>query len=223
MIRDGILVINKPKGMTSHDVVAFVRRKLGIKKVGHAGTLDPIATGVLVVLVGTATKLFEQFLNFDKEYVATLTLGKRTTTGDSQGEPLEEKGFDAVNNELIKETASFFIGEQMQVPPMVSALKHKGKRLYKIARKGKEVERQARKITIKDLKVIKIELPHIQFYVKCTRGTYVRQLAEDMAQRLGCVGHVSQIERQSIGRFNIKDGLLLSQVEQSSIKPYSVA
>ncbi len=222
MIRDGILVVNKPKGITSHDVVDFVRKKLKIKQVGHAGTLDPIATGVLVILIGKCTKLFNQFLGLDKEYSATLTLGSRTTSGDIQGEVIEKKEFGHVTEENVNKALAAFIGENMQVPPMVSALKHKGKRLYDLARKGKEVERAPRKIMIKEISLLKFSLPDIQFNVKCSRGTYVRQLAEDIAGKLGCVGFVSQIERLSIGRFNIKDSLSLSQVEESQIQPTPV-
>ncbi|MFH1398364.1 MAG: tRNA pseudouridine(55) synthase TruB [Candidatus Omnitrophota bacterium] len=219
MIRDGILVINKPKGVTSHDVVDFVRKKLKIKQVGHSGTLDPIATGVLVILIGKCTKLFNHFMILDKEYSATLTLGARTTSGDIQGEVVEKKEFSHVTEENVSKTMVTFIGENMQVPPMVSALKHKGKRLYELARKGKEVERAPRKVQIKELSLLKFSLPDIQFKVKCSKGTYVRQLAEDIAAKLGCVGFVSQIERLSIGRFNIKDSLSLSQVEESQVQP----
>lgn len=220
MIKEGILVINKPTGITSHDVVDFVRRKIKIRQVGHAGTLDPLATGVLVILVGKATKLFDKFLNFDKEYLATLTLGTKTTTGDSQGEPILKKSFKDISTEELGSVIQSFIGEQMQIPPMVSALKYKGKRLYSLSRKGGAVELKPRRITIKDLKIIRLELPDIQFYVKCTRGTYVRQLAEDIAQKIDCVGHISQIERLSVGKFNIKDALSLSQIETSRIQPY---
>ncbi|MBU0503248.1 MAG: tRNA pseudouridine(55) synthase TruB [Candidatus Omnitrophota bacterium] len=219
MIRDGILVINKPKGITSHDVVDFVRKKFKIKQVGHSGTLDPIATGVLVILIGKCTKLFNQFLGLDKEYSATLTLGARTNSGDIQGEVIEKKEFGHVTEENVNKALSVFIGENMQVPPMVSALKHKGKRLYDLAREGKEVKRLPRKIVIKEISLLKFSLPDIQFKVKCSRGTYVRQLAEDIAAKLGCVGFVSQIERLSIGRFNIKDSLSLTQVDESRIQP----
>jgi tRNA pseudouridine55 synthase len=222
MIRDGILVINKPKGVTSHDVVDFVRKKLKIRQVGHSGTLDPIATGVLVILIGKCTKLFNQFMGLDKEYSATLTLGARTTSGDIQGEVIEKKDFSHVTEENVNKTMATFIGENMQVPPMVSALKHKGKRLYDLARKGKEVERAPRKIIIKELNLSKFSLPDIQFKVRCSKGTYVRQLAEDIAGKLDCVGFVSQIERLSIGSFNIKDSLSLSQVDESRILPSPV-
>lgn len=223
MAKEGILVINKPSGMTSHDVVEFARKRLKIKQVGHAGTLDPIATGVLIILVGAATKLFEHFLGLEKEYLATLTLGARTTTIDSEGEIIERKDFGHVTKEMVLEAASFFIGEQMQTPPMVSALKHRGRRLYKIARSGGQIERKPRQITIKGLEVVKIDLPRIQFHVKCSRGTYIRQLAEDMAEKLDCLGYLSQIERQSVGGFHVKDALLLSQVDISRIQSYSAS
>lgn len=212
---DGILVINKPKGVTSHDVVDIVRRELRMKKVGHAGTLDPMATGVLVILVGRSTKLFDKFLTFDKEYVATLTLGARTTTGDSQGEVLESKDFSHVTKDMLEEVMKGFVGKQMQVPPMVSAVKHKGKRLYALARKGVEVKRQARSIDIKDLRLLDFVLPHIKFYLRCSRGTYVRKLAEDIAVKLDCLGFVSQIERQSVGRFTIENSIPVERIKDT--------
>ncbi len=220
MIPDGIIVVNKPGGITSHDVVDFVRRKLKTAKVGHAGTLDPIATGVLVLLIGKCTRLFDHFLTFDKEYLSTLTLGKRTDSADYKGKVLEEKEFQHVNREAVEKVFASYLGEKDQVPPMFSAVKHKGKRLYVLARQGKEVERKPRKVNIKELKIVEYKLPHIQFYLRCSRGTYVRQLAEDVAKDLGSVGHLTQIERLSVGEFNIKNALSLDNVDESGIQPY---
>lgn len=219
-VRDGIIVVNKPKGITSHDVVDFVRRRLGIKKVGHAGTLDPLATGVLLILLGRCTKLFDRFLDFDKEYAATITLGARTTTGDIEGKVVEEKGFGHVTEEAVIAAFRSYLGEILQVPPMVSALKHKGKPLYMLSRKGIEVERSPRKVTIKELRLLKFAPPHIQFYLKCSRGTYVRQLAEDIAKDLNTVGCISQIERQGVGPFDITKAVELSQVNEHCIQSY---
>jgi len=219
-MKDGIIVINKPKGMTSHDVVDFVRKKLKMRKVGHAGTLDPAATGVLVILLGRCTRLFDKFLTYDKEYVATLTLGSRTSSGDLEGNVLETKDFSHIDEAMVKNAMPAYIGDIKQVPPMVSAVKYQGKRLYKLARKGQQVERIPRDVRIKELKLIEFKLPDVQFYLKCSRGTYVRQLAEDLAVDLKCVGHVSRIERLSIGPFNIESALGLSDIEESKIQPF---
>jgi tRNA pseudouridine55 synthase len=221
MMKEGILVINKPGGVTSHDVVDFVRKRLKIRRVGHAGTLDPIATGVLLILVGRCTKLFNHFLDFDKEYLATLTLGKRTTSGDCEGKVIEKKKYNNVTDDKIRGVFDSYMGEILQVPPMVSALKYRGKRLYSLARRGIKVDRQPRSIMIKELRLLEFNPPCIKFYLKCSKGTYVRQLAEDIAQDLNCVGYISQIQRQSIGPFNITGALSLSQIDESFLRPYS--
>ena len=219
-MKKGIIIVNKPEGMTSHDVVDFVRRKLKIRRVGHTGTLDPIATGVLLILVGQSTKLFNHFLYFDKEYLATLTLGKRTTSGDREGIIVETKDYSHITKEKVKSILHSYRGEIFQVPPMVSALKHKGKRLYALARRGIEVNRPPRSVVVKELNLLEFVPPNIKFCLKCSKGTYVRQLAEDIARDLGCVGHISQIERQGIGQFNISQALPLSQIDESSLRPY---
>ncbi|HRZ14243.1 MAG TPA: tRNA pseudouridine(55) synthase TruB [Candidatus Omnitrophota bacterium] len=217
---DGILIVNKPSGITSHDVVDFVRRKLKIKKVGHAGTLDPMATGVLVVLVGRCTKLFDRFLDFEKEYAATLTFGVQTDTGDSQGRQIRTAPWEHITAGMVEETFGRFQGEILQTPPMYSAVKHQGKPLYKLANKGKHVDRQPRPITIHQLRMLSCDLPHVRFYLKCSKGTYVRQLAEDVAAQLHSAGHISQLERQSIGPFRIQESLALEQVEENKIRPF---
>lgn len=218
-MRDGVLIVNKPSGMTSHDVVDFVRKSLKVRRVGHSGTLDPIATGVLLILVGKATKLFNRFLGFDKEYVATLTLGTRTNSGDITGRVIETKDYKEVTKEKISEAFTRFTGRVFQVPPMFSALKHKGKRLYLLARRGIEIERPARTIIVKELKLLDFNLPQIKFYLKCSRGTYVRKIAEDIAHSLGTLGCISWIERQAIGPFNIKEAISLDEIDQKYIQP----
>lgn len=218
-MRDGVLIVNKPSGMTSHDVVDFVRKSLKVRRIGHSGTLDPIATGVLLILVGKATKLFNRFLGFDKEYVATLTLGARTNSGDISGRVIETKDYKEVTKEKINEAFTRFTGRVFQVPPMFSALKHKGKRLYFLARRGIEIERPARTIIVKELKLLDFNLPQIKFYLKCSRGTYVRKIAEDIAYSLGTLGCISWIERQAIGPFNIKEAISLDEIDQKYIKP----
>lgn len=219
-MKDGILVVNKPGGMTSHDVVEIVRKKLKIRRVGHAGTLDPIATGVLLILVGRCTKLFNRFSSFDKSYSATLTLGQRTTSGDREGKVIQTQDYTHITEEKVKDVLRSYIGRVYQTPPMVSAIKHKGKRLYSLARRGIEVARQARAVEIKDLRLLGFSLPRVKFYLRCSKGTYVRQLAEDIARDLGCVGHISEITRESVGPFDLGQTISLSQINENSIQPY---
>jgi tRNA pseudouridine55 synthase len=219
-MKGGILIVNKPGGMTSHDVVDFVRRRLKVRRVGHAGTLDPIATGVLLILVGRYTKLFNHFLNFDKEYSATLTLGKRTSSGDREGDILESKDYSHVSQDKARQVFQSYLGTVRQIPPMVSALKYKGKRLYSLARRGIEIERKPRWVLIKELRILEFNPPDIKFYLKCSKGTYVRQLAEDIARDLNCVGHISQIQRQGIGPFNLSAALSLSEINEDHLRPY---
>lgn len=224
MIRtDGILVINKPQNMTSHDVVNIVRRRLSIKKVGHAGTLDPLATGVLIILIGRATRLFKTFMDFDKVYEATLTLGAMTDTGDSAGKVIKNFSYDNVSEQKVKDVFGNFLGEINQVPPMVSALKYKGQPLYKLARRGIEVPRLARKITIHSLKLINFSLPNIVFEVKCSKGTYVRTLGEDIAKSLDSGGHISSIRRLNVGPFDIKKSIGIGEINESHIQPWKGA
>jgi len=217
---DGIIVVNKPRGFTSHDVVAVVRRKIGMKKVGHAGTLDPIATGVLVILVGRATRLFDRFLKFDKEYSAVLRLGSRTDSGDSSGSVVEEKPFNHISEETAQAAFARYRGDIMQTPPMFSAVKHKGKRLNRLALQGQEVERQPRPVRIDDLRIIGFSLPDISFYMRCSKGTYVRQLAEDVARDMGSAGHIIRLERCAVGPFKIGQAIELDDVDPSRIQPF---
>ncbi|MFH1577986.1 MAG: tRNA pseudouridine(55) synthase TruB [Candidatus Omnitrophota bacterium] len=219
-IKGGILIVNKPGGMTSHDVVDFVRKQLKIRKVGHAGTLDPIATGVLLILVGQYTKLFDRFCNFEKEYYATLTLGERTNSGDREGKVIQAGDYSHVTKDKVEDVLTAYTGKVFQVPPMVSAIKHKGKRLYSLARCGIEINRQPRPIMIKKLSLLEFNLPHIKLYIKCSKGTYVRQLAEDIAKDLHCVGHISEIQRRSIGPFDLSQAIGLSQINESNLRPY---
>lgn len=219
-MKDGILLVDKPGGMTSHDVVDLVRRKLGTKKVGHSGTLDPVATGVLVILVGRATKLFTKFVHFDKEYEATLMLGVVTSTGDSQGEVVARKDAAGVGEADVRRVFSEFVGARDQVPPMVSAIKHKGRRLYELARRGIEVERKARPIKIYDLRITRLELPEIDFYVKCSKGTYIRRLGEEIGEKLGVGGFISRIRRVSLGPFSLQDALKVDEINESRIQAW---
>lgn len=216
----GIVVINKPAGITSHDVVSRVRRVFKMKRVGHAGTLDPLATGVLVILLGASTKLFDKFVAFDKSYRATLKLGLKTTTADIMGEIMQERPWEGIDQEVIERTFKQFVGEIEQKPPMVSAVKHQGERLYKIARQGVEVERAARKVRIDELKILQFRLPEVEFLMSCSKGTYVRQLAEDVGEVLGCGACISQIERTKVGPFEIKDAVSLENLNESHIRQF---
>ncbi|MFC1549205.1 tRNA pseudouridine(55) synthase TruB [Candidatus Omnitrophota bacterium] len=207
----GVLIVDKGKGMTSHDVVKAVRRKFSIKKVGHAGTLDPNATGVLILLLGKATKLSDRFLNEDKEYLAVMKLGERTDSGDSDGKLMETRKV-LVSEEEIKEVLRGFTGETEQVPPMVSAKQVKGKRLYKLARKGIEVEREPRKIFIKLIEVVDADIPLVTFKVICGKGTYIRQLAEDAGENLGCGAHLTELRRLRSGSFSLDQAITFSDL-----------
>lgn len=219
-MKNGVMIIDKPKGLTSHDVVDYVRGVLKIRRVGHSGTLDPMATGVLVLLIGEATKLFKRFLSFDKEYIATLTLGKVTDTGDAYGKVIKDIPPPPVNEDIVNQVFREFIGEVQQIPPMVSAVRYRGKRLYHFARRGIEIDRQPRKVVIKELKLLRLRHPEIQFYIRCSTGTYIRQLASDIANRLGCGGYISEIERQSVGPYHIRYAINLDQVNESHIWPW---
>jgi tRNA pseudouridine55 synthase len=200
---DGILVVNKPQGMTSHDVVDLIRRRFGLKKVGHAGTLDPMATGVLVMLIGRYTKSSDSLMSGDKEYDATLTLGGRSDTGDAWGK-IEPSGKTALFSDAdISKVFERFIGGIEQKPPMYSAVKFKGKKLYELARKGLSVEMKPRKVIIKSLDIGAISFPEVSFRVTCSKGTYIRQLCVDIGEVLGCGGYLSRLERTRSGEFTI--------------------
>lgn len=208
----GVMVVDKSEGMTSHDVVALVRRHFKIKKVGHAGTLDPSATGVLVLLLGKATKLSGKFSGEEKEYEAVMKLGERTDSGDREGKIISERditcSLDDVTNVMSK-----FSGEIEQVPPMVSAKKINGKRLYKLARKGIEVERASVTVLIKELEILEVNMPFISFRTLCSKGTYIRQLADDIGEALGCGAHLSELRRTKSGRFSVKDAVSVSRIK----------
>ncbi len=217
---DGILVVNKPSGITSHDVVDFIRRKFNIKRVGHAGTLDPLATGVLVMLLGNATKLSNTFINDDKEYIAKLYFGKSTDTQDSQGKVLEEKNIEPLDIENIRKALENFKGEIKQIPPMVSAIKHKGKKLYELARSGKTVVREPRKIRISEIEILDFKFPEITFKVKCSKGTYVRTLCEDIGRSLGVPSHMSGLVRSASGDFLLENSKNMEDVNEKDIISY---
>lgn len=217
---DGILLINKTTGMTSHDVVMKIRKLLKTKKVGHCGTLDPDATGVLVICVNKATKAI-QFLTADsKEYIATLSLGKSTDTYDASGKVLEEKEFNGIKN--LGEVLNSFVGKQKQLPPIYSAIKVNGKKLYEYARENKEVEIKPRDIEIKEIELLKVEDNEITFRVLCSKGTYVRSLCVDIANKLGYPGHMKSLMRSQSGDFKLEDCFTLEDVEQGNYRLISM-
>ena len=202
---DGILIINKPKGYTSHDVVNVLRKALNTKKVGHTGTLDPNATGVLPILVGTATKISKYLIEHDKTYVATIKLGEQTDTGDGEGIVIEKDlNFKKVSCEQVQEALKSFIGKQKQTPPQYSAIKINGKKAYEYARAGQAIELTPRDIEIYNIKLLKIEEKEITFEVYCSKGTYIRVLCEDIAKTLGTVGYMKELVRTKVNNFKIE-------------------
>jgi len=214
---DGIIIINKPKGYTSHDVVNVLRKKLNIKKVGHTGTLDPNATGVLPILVGQATKISKYLVEHDKEYIAELKFGVRTTTGDTEGEIIEKKETPVLTEDNIKEVLKIFVGKQEQVPPIYSSIKINGKKAYEYAREGKQIEIPAREIDIMETELIKLEENIITFKVKCSKGTYIRVLCEDIARKLGTVGLMNNLIRTRVDNFSIENSYTLEDLENINL------
>jgi tRNA pseudouridine55 synthase len=212
---DGVLLVDKAEGMTSHDVVALVRRQLGIKKVGHCGTLDPIATGLLLITIGRGTKVQDLLMSEDKEYVGTLTLGAATTTQDRQGEIVETKPVPQLSEEQIRAAFEKFRGDFYQLPPMVSAKKHGGVPLYKLARQGKVVEREPRFVHVYRYTIGKINLPDIDFSVVCSKGFYVRTYSHDIGETLGCGAHLKSLRRTKSGRFEVEGALTVDQITNS--------
>jgi tRNA pseudouridine55 synthase len=209
---DGVLLVDKPSGMTSHDVVDRVRRQFGFHKVGHCGTLDPAATGLLILVIERATKLQDRLMSDDKAYEGTMLLGVSTNSQDADGEIIAEKPVPPLTTEDIEQAFAKFRGDIQQVPPMVSALKHQGTPLYKLARKGQTVEREPRPVHIYDLRILGTELPRIQFRVACTKGTYVRTLCSDIGDLLGCGAHLLNLRRTRSGKFDVKDAHSLDTI-----------
>lgn len=215
---DGVIVINKPKGCTSHDIVYKVKKITG-QKVGHTGTLDPNATGVLPLLIGKGTLLSKYLINHDKTYEVTLKLGEKTDTADSEGKIIEEKDVDKLifDEANIIRNLNSFIGKQNQIPPMYSAIKVKGKKLYEYARKGETVEVEPREIEIYSIKLINIqsEKLEINFEVSCSKGTYIRTLCEEIAERLDAVGYMKELNRTQVGDFNINHSITIEKLGNS--------
>ena len=198
--------------MTSHDVVALVRRRLQIKKVGHCGTLDPIATGLLILTLGRGTKIQDLLMSEDKEYAGTLSLGTSTDTQDREGIVLEERPVPELDEVTVRAAFEKFRGDFYQMPPMVSAIKHGGVPLYKLARQGKVVEREPRLVHVYRYAIEKIALPHIDFRVLCSKGFYVRTYAHDIGAALGCGGHLHSLRRTKSGRFDLSHAITVAEI-----------
>ena len=210
---NGLLIINKQKGFTSHDVVNVIRKKLNTNTVGHTGTLDPNATGVLPILIGKGTKISKYLMEHDKTYIATIKLGEKTDTGDSEGQVIEEKSIPKdLRKEDINDVLQNFFGKQKQVPPMYSAIKINGKKLYEYAREGKEVKLEAREIEIYKIELLEYQNNKIKFEVECSKGPYIRTLCEDIAKKLGTVGYMEELQRTKVNNFRIEDSILLDDI-----------
>jgi tRNA pseudouridine55 synthase len=214
---DGVLLVDKPGQHTSHDVIARLRGKLRMRKIGHAGTLDPMATGLLIVLVGKATRVSQFIISLDKEYEGTIELGKTTDSQDADGEVMETRPVPVLSEADVKAAMAGFLGDQYQLPPMFSAIKIGGVPLYKKARQGEVVEREPRFIRVMSWDLLKFESPRIDFRLRCTKGTYVRTLGHDLGTKLGCGAHLTALRRTATDRFNVSQALTMEQIEALSI------
>lgn len=214
-----VLLIDKPLEWTSFGVVSKIRNLIRIKKVGHAGTLDPLATGLLIVCTGKFTKRINEFMAQEKEYTGTFTLGATTPTYDLESVPVNFKPFEQITEEQLHKATLPFTGEIMQVPPAHSAIKVDGKRVYELARQGKEVKLESRKLFIKEFSITKIKMPVVHFKVVCSTGTYIRSLANDYGEALGCGAYLSSLRRTRIGEFSVDDAMTLPAFEEEIKKP----
>ena len=212
LIYDGILLIDKPAGPTSHDIVDIIRNSYRIKKVGHCGTLDPAATGLLIIVLGKATKLSEKLMSDDKVYVGSMKLGETTNTFDAEGQVESTQPVPDLSIETLQKEANKFLGDQMQIPPMVSAIKINGTPLYKLARKGQTIDRKERFIHLYKFLISEYETPVAWFKVACTKGTYIRTLAHDFGQKIGCGGHLSGLRRTISGTFKVSNATSLEEL-----------
>jgi tRNA pseudouridine55 synthase len=209
-----IILVNKPAGWSSYKVVDKVKRWFKVKKAGHGGTLDPFATGLLIVATGKKTKELSKISQLDKEYEGIMELGAITLSFDPETEIVERRPLDGITEEKIKDAVKYFIGEIEQVPPMYSALKHKGKPLYELARKGIIIERKPRKVNIYDFQILDIKLPQVYFRVRCSKGTYIRSLVHDFGEKLGCGAYLKSLVRTRIGNFKLDDALTIEELKK---------
>jgi len=210
---DGVLLVDKAAGMTSHDVVAIARRSLNTKKVGHCGTLDPLATGLLLIVIGRGTKIQDLLMSEDKEYVGTMTLGLKTDSQDADGEVIESQPVPDYSRQEIEAAFSKFHGDFYQMPPMVSAIKKNGVALYKLARQGKTIEREPRFVHVFAHEILATKLPDIHFRVVCSKGFYVRTYAHDIGEELGCGGHLRELRRTKSGRFTLDRAITVDELK----------
>lgn len=209
-----ILLLNKPLYWTSFDVVRKIRHLTKTKKVGHAGTLDPLAIGLLIVCTGKFTKKISGYMAQEKEYTGTITLSATTPTYDLESEPQNFKSFENISLDQLQKTAQLFTGKILQTPPIHSAIKKEGKRVYELARRGVEVKLEPRPVTIYEFEIVKIELPVVHFRVVCSTGTYIRSLANDFGERLDCGGYLSSLCRTRIGSYLVKDAMTIEEFEE---------
>lgn len=212
---DGVLLVDKAAGMTSHDVVALVRRRLQIQKVGHCGTLDPLATGLLLLTLGRGTKIQDLLMAEDKEYSGTMMLGAKTSTQDKDGEVIERREVPPLEEKTIRAAFEKFRGDFYQTPPMVSAIKQAGVPLYKLARQGKTVEREPRLVHIYRYSIDRVTLPEINFTVVCSKGFYVRTYAHDIGAELGCGAHLYSLRRVKSGRFDVASAITVDEIKNA--------
>jgi tRNA pseudouridine55 synthase len=210
-----VLLIDKPLEWTSYDVIRKLRKIINIKKIGHAGTLDPLATGLLIVCTGKFTKKINEYMAQEKEYTGTITLGAVTPTYDRESEPENVTSLNGITEEMIKEKTKQFTGEILQTPPIHSAIKQNGKPVYLMARKGMEVILEPRKVTIKEFEITNVELPVVSFKVVCTTGTYIRSLANNFGVALGCGGYLSELRRTRIGNFKVEDAVTMEEFKST--------
>ena len=212
--RSGVLLINKPRDWTSHDVVAFVRSRFNVPKCGHCGTLDPAATGLLVVVLGKFTKLSQKFSGEDKTYEGTILLGTETDSQDMDGSVIRQSDWSGVTEPQLRAAFASFVGDIEQIPPMVSAVKKDGERLYELARKGQEVEREPKPISIYSIDISRVALPYADFTVDCSKGTYIRTLCADVGTKLGCGAALYRLNRLRSGEFSLDDAVDVETIRQ---------
>lgn len=218
-----VVLIDKQLKKSSFDIVYKVRKATGVKKVGHAGTLDPMATGLVIVCTGRKTKEITQLLTVEKTYTGIISLGRTTPSYDMETFYDTEKGFEGITEEMILGTSKHFLGEQLQIPPMFSAIKKEGKALYHMARKGIEIEREPKQIFISSFDITKIELPNVHFEIACSKGTYIRVIANDFGKLLGCGAYLRELRRTKVGEFDVKDALTIDEFkEKYTIIPIAV-
>jgi len=217
----GFILINKPSGITSHDVVDKLREITGVRKIGHAGTLDPFATGLLILAIGKEfTKKLSIFQKKDKEYIATLRLGAESDTFDRDGKIVERKVEKIPEKEEVEEILKIFLGEIEQIPPAFSAKKIKGKKLYELARKGIKVQPKLQKVKIHEISILEYNFPYLKIKVKCSSGTYIRSLANDIGKKLGCGAYLEELVRTKIGKFSLEEAVELSKLNSQNWKNF---